>query len=331
MISQIWEKITDPDSEQQNKIYSLPDDDLHRLIRITTGSFWTLFSLGASLSLFPLAFWLLSFVVLLVLLSKFRVPQILCVYEKENILSCGATIFLLGSLFSFGAQGVLFGSSFFSFRAHLLSLVIYHTGEFFFVLFYQTHLLCWNSFLIYHSKSYQIAFFVSMAEYWTLLYFFPGTKALIWPLFLVAVVLIGTGHFFRLGAFYSAQSSFHHLVQTRRAPEHKLITTGIYKYSSLFPLITISSGRYSRHPSYLGFYLFSLGNQLLLSNFFCFISYAVVLWKFFYDRIMYEEYYLAKFFKQEYITYLKRTPTLIPFLDVVLKKKNLSYLRDLHF
>ena len=79
------------------------------------------------------------------------------------------------------------------------------------------------------------------------------------------------GHIFRLGAFISAKSNFHHKVQFYKNPNHNLVTTGIY--------------RYSRHPSYFGFFMFGIGSQIVMGNMFCMIAHAVTLWFFFYERI----------------------------------------------
>ena len=79
------------------------------------------------------------------------------------------------------------------------------------------------------------------------------------------------GHIFRLGAFISAKSNFHHIVQFKKKSTHVLVTDGIYKYS--------------RHPSYFGFFMFAIGSQIALGNSVCILAHAITLWKFFYDRI----------------------------------------------
>lgn len=66
----------------------------------------------------------------------------------------------------------------------------------------------------------------------------------------------------------TAKSNFHHLIQVRKQESHQLVTHGVYSFD--------------RHPSYLGYFLFSLAGQLILGNPVSFIAYAWVLWKFFY-------------------------------------------------
>ena len=58
-----------------------------------------------------------------------------------------------------------------------------------------------------------------------------------------------------------------------------------------------------RHPSYAGWFLWSLGSQLILVNPFCLLAYAYVSFSFFSERIYCEEFMLLKFFGKEYREY----------------------------
>lgn len=69
-----------------------------------------------------------------------------------------------------------------------------------------------------------------------------------------------------------------------------------------------------RHPSYFGFYWWALGIQIMLLNPISFLAFALVLHKFFYGRIRYEEITLRRFFGNEYVAYKQRTRTYIPFI-----------------
>lgn len=86
----------------------------------------------------------------------------------------------------------------------------------------------------------------------------------------------------------------------RKAASHELVTGGVYAYL--------------RHPSYFGFFWWGLGTQLLLGNGICFVGYAVVLWRFFSERIAKEEELLVGFFGAEYEGYRRRTRVGIPFI-----------------
>lgn len=116
----------------------------------------------------------------------------------------------------------------------------------------------------------------------------------------LGLLLTIVGQLVRSAAMLHAGKSFNHLVQTRKADSHRLVTTGVY---SVF-----------RHPSYFGFFYWGLGTQLVLGNVVCFFAYAAVLWYFFSRRIRHEEAKLVEFFKDDYVQYRKRVGTGIPFI-----------------
>jgi len=71
---------------------------------------------------------------------------------------------------------------------------------------------------------------------------------------------------------------------------------------------------YLRHPAYFGFFWWSVGTQLLLSNPISLVAYTAATFYFFYDRIPYEEELLIHFFGDRYRAYQQRTYIGIPFL-----------------
>lgn len=114
----------------------------------------------------------------------------------------------------------------------------------------------------------------------------------------ISLILLGQG--FRSLAMKQAGTSFNHIVQSSKKEDHVLITSGVYAMS--------------RHPAYFGFFWWGLGTQLVLGNFFCFIAYTTILWKFFAHRIRHEEKHLINFFDDAYVDYRRTTPILIPFI-----------------
>jgi len=187
-----------------------------------------------------------------------------------------------------------------------LSLIVYHTSEFVFVCVFHMKDLRWASFLLNHSVEYVIAIVACLVEYYL------ETKYGVFNKNIKTVISIGIacmviGLAFRIGAFVSAGKNFSHLIAEYKKPEHQLVTTGIY--------------RISRHPSYFGWYLYTLGGQIVLHNPVCFVGFAIVSWRFFYNRIKYEEYTLLSFFGQEYDRYRERTPILIPFIDGLVRSR----------
>lgn len=90
-------------------------------------------------------------------------------------------------------------------------------------------------------------------------------------------------------------------MQFQQADDHKLVTNGIYKLV--------------RHPSYVGWFYWSLGTQVILANPLCFIFYIIASWLFFRERIYMEEIALLNFFGDEYLRYQQTTKTGLPFID----------------
>ncbi|KAI9628056.1 hypothetical protein KEM48_011835 [Puccinia striiformis f. sp. tritici PST-130] len=115
------------------------------------------------------------------------------------------------------------------------------------------------------------------------------------------VISLG-GQIIRSLAMITAANSFNHRVSThsKKQDDHTLVTNGIYQFS--------------RHPSYFGFFWWSIGIQLFLANPFSLAIFSFVLWSFFNSRIQNEELHLVKFFGKAYITYRSTIPTRIPFI-----------------
>lgn len=82
-------------------------------------------------------------------------------------------------------------------------------------------------------------------------------------------------------AMLQAGKNFNHKIQTSKQRDHELVTSGVYAYV--------------RHPSYLGFWCWGLGTQVVAGNSICLAGYAVVLWRFFSDRIERELSFLSRF------------------------------------
>lgn len=180
----------------------------------------------------------------------------------------------------------------------VIQLIFYHVTEYKIQKHFHPDTTDASSFLI--TKEYLIAFSCGAIEFIAERYFFPfksdPRSLIIW----LGVVMIFIGLYIRFTAIITAGKSFTHLIATKQRTEHKLITHGIY--------------RYIRHPSYLGFFVFAVGTQLMLQNIISLVGFVVVLFYFFKDRIEYEEEFLIKFFGQEYIDYKSKTKTWIPFI-----------------
>jgi protein-S-isoprenylcysteine O-methyltransferase len=162
----------------------------------------------------------------------------------------------------------------------------------------------------------------SCVEFWVELYFVPGWKLhpLVRP---VGIALVIVGQFFRVSAMSTAANNFSHQIEYFKRKEHQLVTHGVYHFI--------------RHPSYLGWFWWIVGSQILLGNPLCAVGYTLVAWSFFHDRIpyvgcgipdlvivgfayrcyacsRYEEQLLLGFFPDEYPAYKARTISGIPFV-----------------
>lgn len=133
-----------------------------------------------------------------------------------------------------------------------------------------------------NGTSYHLAHTTALIEALVEFYFFPNLKRTAWWTYLgLALMLLGQS--IRTLGMAHCGRSFSHYVKTRHETGHVLVTDGIYKFL--------------RHPSYCGYFWWAVGTQLMLGNPLCTVAFAVVLWKFFKDRIGVEERYLAAFFE----------------------------------
>ncbi|KAK6501575.1 hypothetical protein TWF481_009410 [Arthrobotrys musiformis] len=179
-------------------------------------------------------------------------------------------------------------------------LSVFHFLEFWITARYNTRRANLGSFLFTNGRAYNAAHTFAIAEYLLETHFFATSLHPSRPVFIFGLLLIFSGQLLRSLAMAHAATSFNHHVAYVKEVDHRLVTSGVY--------------RYFRHPSYLGFWMWGLGTQVMMGNPVSFVGYAVVLWRFFRGRIYYEERYLVKFFGQRYIDYRNRTWVWIPFI-----------------
>jgi protein-S-isoprenylcysteine O-methyltransferase len=206
--------------------------------------------------------------------------------------ACGA---LLGAVF--GAHALWLCA--FATRAwevrwclYALSMSAFHFGEFALTAVHQPRDATAHSFLLDHSVAYGVAAVASWFEFWAELALAPALKERGASL-LAGAALVVAGQALRSAAMATAGRSFTHLVATRRRAGHELVTRGVYAVL--------------RHPSYLGWFAWSVGTQVLLANPVCAAAYAAAAWRFFAARAPFEEEALVDFFGAEYVRYARRT------------------------
>lgn len=87
------------------------------------------------------------------------------------------------------------------------------------------------------------------------------------------------------------------MMQEEKKKDHVLVTDGIYQYDSVnFAFRHTehdayrSNFRYLRHPSYFGWFWWSVSMAVLLANPITIVAFIYASWHFFADRIPYEEW-----------------------------------------
>ena len=232
--------------------------------------------------------------------------------------SCGGFLFLLWATVSKNPEGF----SFFGPRRlamawtwcfYITAMCTFHLLEFFATAFFNPTVVASNSFLVNHSKAYTVAAIIASTEFW-LRFVFGGSKndsaatpmdAGWMTITLLGIAMVISSQIVRSCAMMKCGESFNHYIQVLRKENHVLVTDGIY--------------RWFRHPSYMGFYYWSIGTQLVLHNPVSGLLFAVAGWKFFAQRIPYEERSLLRLFGDEYYNYAMRSYMGIPFIPSIPK------------
>lgn len=207
------------------------------------------------------------------------------------------------------ALGVCFGLSIIAmchapavwkpFGVYFFFMALFHYSEYLTISFANPQTLSIDTFMLNHSIPYIVAATTSWLEFIVEVYFCPSLKGSSMILY-IGIVICVAGEIVRKLAIITASTSFNHIVQYHKAEDHVLVTNGIYHFM--------------RHPSYAGWFWWSIGTQIICSNPICIVLYAIVSWKFFYERILIEEVTLVNFFQDKYIEYQQTTPTGVPFV-----------------
>lgn len=179
----------------------------------------------------------------------------------------------------------------------LCLLSFFHMWEFLYNAMFHPETVTMDSFLINHSTEFQFAMSFALAEYVIEAYLFPWLKTPTWITYIATVVAV-SGQIIRTLAMATAGFSFNHVIQTERVAGHELITHGIYSIL--------------RHPSYFGWFYWSVATQVIMANPLSIIGYAYFTHKFFKERIVDEEVELLTMFGRPYIDYANRTYIGIP-------------------
>lgn len=183
---------------------------------------------------------------------------------------------------------------------------VFHYSEFLAIAWSNPSSLSTSSFILNHSLHYALAAVASWIEFLVEVNFWPEIKEY-WMITILGALLCLGGEFFRKLAIVTANTNFNHIVQFEKANDHKLVKNGVYALV--------------RHPSYVGWFWWSIGTQIVLANPICIVLYSLASWKFFNDRVYVEEITLLNFFGEEYYNYQKEVPTGLPFINGYLLDK----------
>ncbi|XP_021774249.1 protein-S-isoprenylcysteine O-methyltransferase A-like [Chenopodium quinoa] len=180
----------------------------------------------------------------------------------------------------------------------IVAIGFFHVSEYFLAVYIHGRSnVTLKSLLI--SKNYIVAMICSLLEYWLEITFLPGLKEY-WWISNSGLGMVVFGEIIRKVAMVTAGHAFTHLIKVHHEEQHRLVTHGIYGFV--------------RHPGYCGFFIWSVGTQIMLLNPICTLAFAVVVWKFFAGRIPYEEFFLRQFFDDEYEEYAQSVPSGVPFV-----------------
>ena len=134
------------------------------------------------------------------------------------------------------------------FGLYLMVLATFHLTEYITTALTNPQNLSFDSFLVNHSVQYWAAMLVSWLEYISLNFLFPDLKSSLSLVTYTGLLVCLLGEVTRKLAMLHAGRNFNHLVQSHKSRDHKLVTTGIYSLV--------------RHPSYVGWFLWSVGTQV---------------------------------------------------------------------
>lgn len=221
---------------------------------------------------------------------------------KNDLPEISLTASILGLVAGFCIANI-FRFKFVGLPLNIIALCVFHFLEFYITAKYNPLQVTTNSYILRNGSEYTLATLISISECLLNTYFFHINMKIGFKLSVVMIVgglMALVGQYMRSKAMITCGSSFNHTVQQEKQQDHILITNGVYKIS--------------RHPSYFGFFYWSIGCQLMCLNFFSLILFTFILWNFFNRRIIMEEEYLIKFFGEDYKKFKNSTGVGIPFI-----------------
>uniref|UniRef100_A0A3B4ES75 Protein-S-isoprenylcysteine O-methyltransferase n=1 Tax=Pundamilia nyererei TaxID=303518 RepID=A0A3B4ES75_9CICH len=233
-------------------------------------------------------------------LSVVVIPLIRTWFGRHDWVGAVIRACFLGVTFGCGLIITFSETTWTHFGWYMCSLSFFHYSEYLVTAIINPRSLSLDSFLLNHSVEYTLAAVSSWVEFIVEKLTVPELKQLSW-LSVLGLFMVLCGEGLRKAAMLTAGSNFNHIVQNEKAQSHVLVTSGVYAYF--------------RHPSYVGWFYWSIGTQVMLCNPLCILAYTIASWRFFRERIEEEELSLIHFFAEDYVEYKKRVPTGLPFIS----------------
>lgn len=182
--------------------------------------------------------------------------------------------FVLAASLILGMQAAYFEWTIWRLFAFTASLSLFHFLEFWTTATYNLPQVRASSFLLFsNGTAYNMAHGAALVEIVASDLFFPSYQARFVNFFTITVglALVVFGQLMRSTAMATAGTNFNHTPQRVKQQGHELVSTGIYALS--------------RHPSYMAFFWWAIGTQILVGNKICLVAFIVSLWTFFNNRI----------------------------------------------
>lgn len=172
----------------------------------------------------------------------------LFVFKHFFHLQVAVRAIFLGYIFGIGILiSITASPSWQIFGIYMTILANFHYSEFLAIAWTNPAVLSIDSFILNHSIAYGIAASLSWIEFFIERYYFYELK-LPSPVFYFGLVLCISGEILRKLAMCTAKHNFNHVVQSEKSDNHELVTHGVYSLC--------------RHPSYVGWFYWSIGTQV---------------------------------------------------------------------
>lgn len=165
---------------------------------------------------------------------------------------------LLGIVFTIGFHVALIGFFYddtplssiqLSCGLYFVILTTFHFSEFVITAINQ-YTVTTEAFLLNNGREYHLALAISLCEFALESYFIPDIKFHFPLLIKIGFVICLICDSIRKVAMFTAGQNFTHIIADEHEPDHFLVTSGIYGIW--------------RHPSYVGWFYWSIGTQVII-------------------------------------------------------------------